>query len=113
MRSDSALSRDAHSFSCLRWSNSRLSHLCSRALLLATLFVNSAVVDGVVPYLRHDTRAQFAHRRWRTLSPVLPMALVRGQAYSSTTHSPAHAAQPPDQIEPDRGLQRPRLARAH
>ena len=42
-------------FSCLRWSNSRLSHLCSRALLLATLFVNSAVVDGVVPYLRHDT----------------------------------------------------------
>src|SRR3954447_22401941 len=30
-----------------RWSNSRLSHLCSRALLLATLFVHSAVVDGV------------------------------------------------------------------
>ena len=33
----------------------RLSHLCSRALLLATLFVNSGVVDGVVPCLRHDT----------------------------------------------------------
>ena len=111
--SDSALSREAHPFSRRRWSDSRLSHPPSRALLLATLFVNSAVVDGVVPYLRHDTRAQYAHRRWRTLSPILPMALVRGQAYSSSTHSPAHAAQPPDPGEPDRGLQRPRLARAY
>ena len=47
--------REAHPFSCLRSSNSRLSHLGSRALLLATFFVDSAVVDGVVPYLRHDT----------------------------------------------------------
>ena len=49
------LSRGAHPFSCHRRSNSRLSHLCSRALLLATLFVNSDMVDGVVPCLRHDT----------------------------------------------------------
>ena len=35
----------------------------SRALLLATLFVDTDLVDGAVPCLRHDTRAQHAHRR--------------------------------------------------
>ena len=55
MRSNGALSRGAHPFSCHRRSNSRLSHLCSRALFLATLFVNSDMVDGVVPRLRRDT----------------------------------------------------------
>ena len=58
------------------------------------------------------TRAQYAHRRRRTLSPILPMAVVRGQAYPPPAHSPAHAAQPPDPGEPDRGLQRTKLARA-
>src|SRR6266545_2463987 len=78
----------------------------------AVLFVDTGLVDGAVPCLRHDTRAQYAHRRRRTLSPILPMALVRGQAYPPSAHSPAHAAQPPDRGEPDRGLQRTGLARA-
>jgi hypothetical protein len=64
-------------------------------------FVDTGLVDGAVPCLRHDTRAQYAHRRWRTLSPILPMELVRGQAYPPSAHSPAHAAQPPDRGEPD------------
>ena len=84
----------------------------SRALFLATLLVDSDLVDGAVPCLRHDTRTQHAHRRRRTLSPILPMALVRGQAYPPSAHSPAHAAQPTDRGEPDRGLQRTGLARA-
>ena len=91
----------------------RFPHPPSRALLLAALLVDTALVDGAVPCLRHDTRAQYAHRRRRTLSPILPMELVRGQAYPSSAHSPAHAAQPPDRGDPDRGLQRTRLARAY
>jgi hypothetical protein len=91
----------------------RFPHPPSRALLVAALLVDTALVDGAVPCLRHDTRAQYAHRRRRTLSPILPMELVRGQAYPSSAHSPAHAAQPPDRGEPDRGLQRTRLARAY
>ena len=47
------------------------------------------------------------------LSPILPMELVRGQAYPPSAHSPSHTAQPPDRGEPDRGLQRTRLARAY
>src|SRR5207245_5907988 len=78
----------------------------------ATLFVDRGLVDGAVPCLRYDTRAQHAYRRRRTLSPILPMALVRGQAYPPSAHSPAHAAQPTDRGEPDRGLQRTELARA-
>ncbi len=109
---DGAASRAARPFPRRRRRDSRFSRPPSRALLLATLFVDTALVDGAVPCLRHDTRAQYAHRRRRTLSPILPMALVRGQAYPPTTHSPAHAAQPPDRGEPDRGLQRTRLARA-
>jgi hypothetical protein len=91
----------------------RFPHPPSRALLVAALLVDTALVDGAVPCLRHDTRAQYAHRRRRTLSPILPMELVRGQAYPSSAHSPAHAAQPPDRGDPDRGLQRTRLARAY
>jgi hypothetical protein len=47
--------------------------------LLAALLVGTALVDGFVSCVRHDTRAQYAHRRRRTLSPILPMELVRGQ----------------------------------
>ena len=41
-----------------------------RALFLVTLFVDSDLVDGAVPCLRHDPRAQHALRRRRTLSPI-------------------------------------------
>src|SRR6476660_4280106 len=106
-----AAGRGARAFSRRRRRDRRFPHPPGRALLLAALLVDTALVDGTVPCLRHDTRAQYAHRRRRTLSPILPMELVRGQAYPSSAHSPAHAAQPPDRGESDRGLQRTRLAR--
>jgi hypothetical protein len=55
MRTYGAASRAARPFSRRGRRDSRFSHPPSRALLLATLFVNSGVVDGVVPCLRHDT----------------------------------------------------------
>ena len=63
--------------------------------------------------LRRDPRTQPALRRRRTLPPVLPLAFVRGQAHPPSANSSAHAAQPADRGEPDRGLQRPGLASAH
>ena len=79
----------------------------SRALLLAALFVDTGLVDGAVPCLRHDIRAQYAHRRRRALSPILPMALIRGQAYPPSANSLNRLTE----AEPDRGLQRTGLAR--
>src|SRR5271166_1267437 len=101
MRSDRTASRETRPFPRCRRRDSRFSHLPSRTPLLATLFVDADLVDGAVPCLRHDTRAQYAHRRRRTLSSILSMALVRGQAYPPSAHSPAHAAQPRDRGEPD------------
>ena len=43
---------------------------------------------------------------------ILPLALVRGQAYPPSAYSPAHPAQPLDRNQPDRGLQRTGLASA-
>src|SRR5512132_2525452 len=107
MRIYGAASRGARPFSRRRRRDSRFSHPPSRALLLATLFVDTGLVDGAVPCLRHDTRAQYAHRRRRTLSPILPMALVRGQAYPPSANSLNRLTE----AEPDRGLQRTGLAR--
>src|SRR3984885_7445267 len=109
MRIDCAVSREARSFSGGRWRNSRVSYPPSRELLLVTLFVDPGLVDGTIPCLCHDKRAQYSRRRRRTLSTILSMALVRSQAYSLSAYSSAHATQPPDRREPDRGLQRAAL----
>jgi hypothetical protein len=74
-----AASRGARPFSRRGRRDSRFPRPPSRALLLAALLVGTALVDGFVSCVRHDTRAQYAHRRRRTLSPILPMELVRGK----------------------------------
>src|SRR3984893_7670855 len=55
MRSDRTASREARPFSRRRRRDSRFSYPASRALLLATLFIDTDLVDGAVPCLRHNT----------------------------------------------------------
>src|SRR5205823_13449493 len=104
MRIYGAASRAARPFPSRRRRDSRFSLPPSGALLLATLFVDTGLVDGAVPCLRYDTRAQYAHRRRSTLSPILAMELVRGHAYSPSATSSAHESQSHVIVDTDRDL---------
>jgi hypothetical protein len=69
--------RIAEGLPCCRGRDCRFPRGSYPALFLVALFADPDMVDGAVPFLRHDTRTQHALRRWRTLPRVLPLALVR------------------------------------
>src|SRR4051812_706571 len=105
VRDGRAAGRGARASRRCRWLDRRLRGPLRRALFAGALSVDPDLVDGAVPRLRHDTRSQRTFRRRRTVSPVLPLALVRGQAYASPPHSPAHTSQSPDRSKSNRSVQ--------
>src|SRR5206468_908434 len=66
-----------------------------RPLLVAALPHHPGLADGALPRVRHDPRAQRAVRRWRAVPPLLPLALLAGEADATPAHPVDDAPQPP------------------